>query len=376
MLLRSFVGHIGTALSIAMAASCAHADQIFIGQVAPLSGLEANQGQAYSAGLQLYFDSVNRMGGVNGHTFKLVTRDDGGRAAQTLEVTRQLLEEVRPMALAGYFGAANVAELVKAGILASERVALVGYRTSEIGPDTPLLYSVRAGVREEINKIANHLGTIGITRLGLLYEEGPGSTAVVAAAEEAVAKNRAALVAKAAYPAGSVKVGASVASLVSAVPQAIVMVATGAAAAAFIEQYRMANGTAQLVAYSGADIDQLSKRLSEEQMQGVAIAQVVPNPYKISSRISKEFIELVARMPGLEARVSYTMMEGYIAAKVIVEAVRRQGIKPTREGIGAALDNMQDLDVGGYFVAFRPGMRTGSKFVELSIISSAGRIRQ
>jgi len=61
---------------------------------------------------------------------------------------------------------------------------------------------------------------------------------------------------------------------------------------------------------------------------------------------------------------------------VIVEAVRRQGAKPSREGIAATLDAMENYDLGGYVVGFKPGMRSGSKFVELSIISGSGKIRQ
>jgi ABC-type branched-subunit amino acid transport system substrate-binding protein len=153
------------------------------------------------------------------------------------------------------------------------------------------------------------------------------------------------------------------------------MVSSGAAAAGFIEQYRSAGGTAQLFAHSGADIEQLSKRLGEEQMRGVVIAQVTPNPYKISLRLTREFNDLMAKTPKPEAPISYTMMEGYIAAKVIVEAVRRQGSRPTRQGTVAALDAMDSYDLGGYFIGFKPGMRSGSKFVELSIING-GKILQ
>jgi ABC-type branched-subunit amino acid transport system substrate-binding protein len=110
-------------------------------------------------------------------------------------------------------------------------------------------------------------------------------------------------------------------------------------------------------------------------MQGVAIAQVTPSPYKIGSRLSKEFTDAIAKDKP-EVPVSYAMMEGYIAAKVIVEAVRRQGAKPTREGMAAALDSMDDFNMGGYTISFKPGMRSGSKYVELSIITSSGKIRQ
>lgn len=352
------------------------AAQIVVGQVGPMSGLEASQGRAYAAGMQLYFDSVNKAGGAGGHTFKLVRRDDGGRPEDTVSATRQMLAEDRPLVLAGYFGNRNIGDLVAAGVLEKEKIALVGYRTAEIRPETPLLYNVRAGLADEINKLTEHLATIGITRLGLFYEEGPGAAPLIGAAEDAAKKARASIIGKASYPSGTARVSPAVDTFMKVTPQAIIMVSSGAAAAGFIEQYRGAGGTAQLFAHSGADIEQLSKRLAEEQMQGVAIAQVTPSPYKIGSRLAKEFTDLVAKTPNLEVPVSYAMMEGYIAAKVIVEAVRRQGARPTREGMAPALDGMDSFNLGGYVVGFAPGKRSGSRFVELSIVTGAGKIRQ
>lgn len=362
-----------TALLGALPASAA---EIVVGQVAPLSGLDASQGRGYAAGMQLYFNQVNQAGGVNGHAFRLVRKDDGGRPEDTVSITRQLLAEQRPTVLAGYFGNRNIADLVASGVLEKERIALVGYRSTEIRGETPLLYGVRAGVRDEINKLTEHLATIGINRLGLVHEDGPGSAALIAAVDEAVKKANGTILAKASYPAGTTRIAPTVTALTAAAPQAIIMITSGAAAVGFIEQYRAGGGAAQLFALSGADIEQLTRRLSEEQMQGVAIAQVTPSPYKISGRLSKEFIDTVARTPKPEVPVSYIMMEGYITARVIVEAVRRQGARPSRAGMVNALDGMNSLDLGGYHLAYRPDMRTGSKFVELSIISATGKIRQ
>ena len=372
----NLVARIALAGTVLLASQMVQAAPILVGQVAPLSGLDANQGRAYAAGMQLLFQNVNKAGGVSGHTFTLVRKDDGGRPEDTVAATRQLLAESKPMVLAGYFGSRNVNSLVDTGLLEQEKIALVGYRTAEIRPETPLLYSVRANLRDEINKLTQHLATIGITRLGLLYEEGPGAAALIAAAEEAAKNGNASISSKASYPAGTARVTPAVNTFMTSAPQAIIMVSSGAAAAGFIEQYRSGGGTAQLFAHSGADIEQLSKRLSEEQMQGVAIAQVTPSPYKISSRLTKEFTDAVAKADKLEVPVSYAMMEGYITAKVIVEAVRRQGARPTREGMVTALEGIDNFNLGGYVVGFKPGMRTGSKLVELSIISGAGRIRQ
>lgn len=372
----SLFARIGIAVAVVAGSQWAQAAQLLVGQVGPMSGLEANQGRAYSAGMQLLFNNVNKAGGVNGHTFTLVRKDDGGRPEDTVNVTKQMLADDKPMVLAGYFGNRNISDLVAAGLLEKEKIVLVGYRSAEIRAEVPLLYNVRASLRDEINKLTEHLATIGITRLGLLYEEGPGAPPLLAAAEEAAKTAKASITSKASYPAGTARVSPAIDVFMKSTPQAIIMVASGAAAAGFIEQYRAAGGAAQLFAHSGADIEQLSKRLAEEQMQGVAIAQVTPSPYKIAGRLAKEFSDTVAKAEKLEVPVSYAMMEGYITAKVIVEAVRRQGARPTREGMSAALDGISNYDLGGYVVGYKPGVRTGSKFVELSIISGAGKIRQ
>lgn len=362
---------------ILLAALTAHvqAAPIVVGQVGPASGLDANQSKAYLAGMQLVFSAVNKAGGVNGHTVSLVSRDDGGSAEATARLTKQMLQEDKPMLLAGYFGDKNLAELVKSNLLADEKIALVGYRTSQIRGDSPNIFSVRAGLRDEVFKITEHLATIGIGRLGLLYEEGPETAALLAAAEEAAKASNVAVTVKASFAAGTAKVAGAVETFTKTAPQAIIMVCSGAVAASFIDQYRAAGGIAQLFATSGTDVEQLARLLSGEQMQGVAIAQVVPNPYRISTRLSKELSDILGKGGVTTVPLSYPMMEGFITAKVIVEAVRRSGSNPTRANLAQALAAIDNLDLGGYVVGFKSG-RSGSKYVELSIVSGDGKIRQ
>jgi branched-chain amino acid transport system substrate-binding protein len=362
--------------TIVLGSQAVCAAQLFIAQVAPLSGLEAIQGRAYSVGLQLAFSGINKIGGVAGHTLVLVRKDDGGRSEDTLGATKQLLAESKPIALAGYFGNRSIADLVKSGILEKEKIALVGYRINDMPPDVPYLYNVRAGLRDEINKIAEHLVAVGITRLGLFYEDGPSAAALTIAVDEIAKRTGATITVRATYSAGSARVSPAIETLLKTPPQAIIMLATGSVAASFIEQYRLAGGAAQLFAPSGADIEQLAQRLGEETMRGIAIAQVTPSPYKIAGRLSKEFADMVAKTANLEVQPSYAMMEGYIAGKVIVEAVRRMGAKASREGFVAALEGIDNYDMGGYRVGFKPGMRNGSKFVEMSIVTDTGKIRQ
>ncbi|NDY89954.1 ABC transporter substrate-binding protein [Ideonella livida] len=362
---------LATALGV-LAPLSAWAEKLSVVQVAPLSGLEATLGRAYGAGMDLAFQAANRQG-LNGHTLQLVKADDHHRAEDTLAETRRLLAEARPIALAGYVGDEAVSALLKSGLLEQERVPLVGFKAIALDPDHPLVFSPRAGMRLEVAKLAQHLRTVGIERVALFHEEG--AQGVQQAVEAAFKEHSLKLVGQAAYPAGTARASAAAEKLLGSNAQAILIVASSSAAAAFIENYRGSGGSAQLFAHSGADIEQLAKRLAEQHTRGLAIAQVVPNPYKIALRLTKEFRELAAATQP-PTPVSFTMLEGYITGRLIVEAVRRQGAKPTREGIAAAIESFGSLDLQGLRLSFSPQQRTGSRLVELSIVNQDGRIQQ
>ena len=366
----------GVALAFLLAMAASHAGQVVVGQVAPLSGLDANQGRAYGVGMQLAFNTANKGGGVNVITIVLARMDDAGDPNATLKLTKELIEQDKAVVLGGYFGIANIETIARSGVLDQQKIALVGWRASQIRPETLNLFNVRASLRDELFKVAEHLSTVGITKLGIVYEQGPGGVQLMTSAGEAAQKAKGTVVGMAGYPAGTTNVQAAVQGMLKVQPQAIMMIASGAAAAAFIDQYRKAGGTAQLFANDGVDMEQLATKLSDVQMQGVSIAQAVPSPYKMQSRISKEFADAAAKAGTLEVPVSYAMMEGYIAGKVIVEAIKRQGKNPTREGTIETLGRMEYYDMGGYSVAYRPDIRAGSKFVELTILGGKGKIRQ
>lgn len=365
------------------ASQSTQAVQIVVGQVAPLSGPEASQGRAYAAGMKLFFNSVNKSGGVNGHTFALVSKDDGGQVEQTVAQTGQILSETQPMLLAGFIGARNIAGVVSSGLLEKENITLVGYRAAAIRTEMPRVYNVRADLHEELSKITEHLATLGVKRIGLFYEQSADAAALLATTDELVRKGNAAMVLAASYDAGTTRVADAVDKFIVMSPQAIVMVCSGAAAARFIELYRAGGGSAQMFVHSGADMERVAKRIAEDRlsfvsstMQGVVIAQVVPNPYQVS-RIAKELNDAVASSGNkLEVPMSYVVMEGFIAAKVIVEAIRRQGARPTRDGMPAALERMDSLNLSGYAVNYKQGAHSGSRYVDLTIISETGRIRQ
>ena len=66
-------------------------------------------------------------------------------------------------------------------------------------------------------------------------------------------------------------------------------------------------------------------------------------------------------------------MEGFINAKVLVEALRRAGKNLTRAGFVKALESIRGEGLGGLSVTYGPGDHAGSMFVELTMIGKDGK---
>jgi ABC-type branched-subunit amino acid transport system substrate-binding protein len=74
--------------------------------------------------------------------------------------------------------------------------------------------------------------------------------------------------------------------------------------------------------------------------------------------------------------VSPAMLEGFVSAKVLVEALRRAGPKPTRAKLQVALESIKGFDLGGLSLSFSTTDHTGLDFADLSIITASGKFRR
>ena len=110
------------------------------------------------------------------------------------------------------------------------------------------------------------------------------------------------------------------------------------------------------------------------EARGVAVSQVMPFPYTPATPLSGEYLAAIKDKRGVEP--NYSGMEGFVAAKVFSEGLRRAGRSLTREGFINAVQGMQNVNLGGFPVDFGPAKHTGSRFVELTLLTEDGRIRR
>ena len=86
-----------------------------------------------------------------------------------------------------------------------------------------------------------------------------------------------------------------------------------------------------------------------EVARGVMVTQVFPSPDLVATAtaiaIANDFQKLAAEY---KLPLTYSAMEGYINARVMVDAIKRAGNNPTREGIVTALESMRKVGLGGH----------------------------
>jgi ABC-type branched-subunit amino acid transport system substrate-binding protein len=165
--------------------------------------------------------------------------------------------------------------------------------------------------------------------------------------------------------------GAAVSDVVKASPDVVIATTLYKTTGDFIKSAKQAGSNAQFASTSFVGASALAAELGD-QGTGVVVAQVVPPYSRASVPIVREYQAAIVKSLG-KKDFSFTSLESFIGAKVLVEAIRRAGANPTRENVMKTLDSMQNFNVGGYVVDFSTTNHNGSRFVELTAISKAGR---
>lgn len=162
---------------------------------------------------------------------------------------------------------------------------------------------------------------------------------------------------------------AKAAELAKLNPVAVVLSATNAVAARFIQAYKKAGGEASFYSFSFLNGQQLFKAIGKDAV-GVVVSQVVPYPWNSSSPLIVEYQAAMKKI-GV-ADFSYGSLEGYVSTKVLLEGLKRAGNNPTPDSLKKSLENFKSLNLGGIFLGYGPTDHEGLTFSELSMIKRDG----
>lgn len=368
---------VSLAFGFTLLTPCTQASELVLAQVAPLSGPLAPTGQAYRAGINLYIASVNANGGIHGNSLKLVSVDDEYKTEQTVALARNVIRETKPIALTGVVGTGNVGALINEKVLDEAGIPLIGVRTgasSLVKTSNPWLFVTRASYADEIAKILELYSMTGNSRFAVLYQNDSFGQDGLSNAERLITQFKGQLVAKASYEKNTTEVANAVKVINAASPQAVIMISNTAASAEFVKQMRAAGNVSQLTTLSTTDGPQVAAKIGAELAKGLAITQVVPAPTTLSVSLSKEIQAAYKRFPNPDIALNHTMIEGYLAAKIIGEGLRKAGATPSRKQLQEALKTIKNQDFGGLTVNFSGANQAGVQFVDITILNKEGKL--
>lgn len=346
--------------------------EILVGQSAPLTGGNAELGTDIRNGALAYFKKVNDAGGLPQGKLRLVTLDDRNDTKLSAENTQKLVGEQNVVALFGY--ASSTLSIPAMPAVQEHKVPFFAPFTGAdtIRKQNEYVYTVRATYADEIGKIINFWGNLGTTRISVLHYDdavGKQNFETVAAALKKFGRDPVSVAIKRNADVTDANFNAVVASN----PNVLVVTTLYAPAAQMIKRLKAANRATMVTSLSFAGASQLAKALGPDAT-GVSVAITVPPPRAKNIPVVKECDEAWSAA-GNKDMMSVTALESCIAAKVLVEGMRRSGKEVTRASLHRSLAALGRYDAGGYVVDFKPNFHHGGSYVSMALLRPNGEVR-
>lgn len=363
---------LGTLL-LAASAPLAMAADIVVGQSAPLTGGNADLGNDIRNGALAYFKKVNDAGGLPGGHIRLVTLDDRNDSRLAGENTHKLLDDEGAVALFGY--ASSTLSIPAMPAVAERKAPFFAPFTGAdaIRKQNDYVYTVRATYADEIGKIINFWGNLGSTKVAVLhYDDTVGRENFDTVANVLKKFNRSPV--SVPIKRNADITDADVKAVVAADPNVLVITTLYAPAAQLVKRLKAAGRATMVTSLSFAGASQLAKALGPDA-SGVSVSLTVPTPRSAAVPVVRECGEAWTAA-GQKDPMSVTALESCIAAKVLVEGMRRAGKDVTRSSLNRTLAAMGRYDAGGYVVDFKPNFHHGGSYVGMALLRPNGEVRE
>jgi ABC-type branched-subunit amino acid transport system substrate-binding protein len=360
--------------------------EIRFGITAAFTGPVRERGRQMKLGIETAFNQVNDAGGIAGRKLRIIAADDGNEPTRTLQAVRQLYEKDQIFGIIGSIGTATAAVAVPFAL--ERRILFFGAYTggNVVRRDPPdrYVFNYRPSYAEEADAAVRYLvklRKIPIRQIAVFAQTddlGDAGYAGVAKTYPAMGLNDSAIL-RLNYPRNTIEVDEAVNTLrVQKVPvRAIIMSASYRAAAKFIEKTRALYPEMIFTSISGVGGSSLAeelKLLGPRYTTGVLVTQVVPAVSGYSSAVLEYKNALAKYFPG-EAP-DYASLEGFVAANILIDALKRVGAQLDTEKLVDTLENTRNLDLGlGVSLNFGRSEHTASKKIWGTALDEGGRFQ-
>jgi ABC-type branched-subunit amino acid transport system substrate-binding protein len=181
------------------------------------------------------------------------------------------------------------------------------------------------------------------------------------------------LVAEGTYMRGTTAVKRALLAIRRGHPQAVVMVGAYKPCAEFIKLARMIKLDAVFVNISFVGSEPLAEELRRDG-EGVVVTQVVPLPNEVKIPLVARY-QRALKSVNPSAKPGFVSLEGYIAGRLVVEALNHMNKSVTRAGLLATISDVGVFDLDGVRLSYGPGDNQGMDDVYFTVIRSDGSFK-
>ena len=307
---------------------------ITLGMSGPFSGGLNSVGNQFLMGANIYFENLNKTGGVYGREIKIIAKDDRYEPRIAIENVNTLIQKEKIFALFGIIGT-PVAEAIFP-IAKEKRIPLVGtYSGAEFlrNPINPLVLNARAGDMDEIEKLVKYyVDVLHFKKIALFYQNDAYGNAGLIGVKSALERRNLTLAGEGSYKRNTLSVGNALYEIELCNPDVILMIGSTAPVAEFIKRARKSSKIDKNVhfgLFSFVEPYQLIELVNKEG-KNITFAQVVPSPW--TSEVDEvEQYRVLMRKYYPQERLSHVSLEGFFAARMIAEVFKTVGPSFTKE---------------------------------------------
>jgi branched-chain amino acid transport system substrate-binding protein len=348
--------------------------EIRLGASVVLSGPLGPQTAEYGVGSRLLFDAVNRAGGIHGRKISYVTLDDGFDPARTVENTRKLIEDNKVFMIFHNTGTAQTAAILPM-VKASRTIVFGPVTGASSFRDTfnPLVFHVRASYGNEARRILSQIRQMGITRVGVFYQDDGFGKALLGELKRASETEGVPFAVEVSVDPKQPDFAAAAATMAKAQPQAVVLGTAGSTFTSFIKAVHASGAKPSFYGFSVVSLDVINREL-QDKARGVILAQIMPSLRSATVPVVTEYLKLL-KEKSPDAVPSASQFDGFVHARLLVEGLRRTGRDLSTESFTRTMQNTGEIAFGPFRARYSPESHNGSSYVELAIIDAEGQLR-
>ncbi len=326
--------------------------EVVFGSSLPLTGHASYLGRQISVGAKAYIQHVNDQGGVHGRQIRIITYDDSYDPPKCLANTQKLIIDDQVFGLFCYVGTPTTVKIIP--LVKDAQIPLIGMFTGANALRVPFneyIINIRASYYQETEAAVEHMvKDLGLKKIAVFYQYDTYGFDGLTGTELALKEYDLAPVARGSYIRGTMDVEEGLDHIASSGAEAVVMIGTYDPCAKFIRLASSRNFNPIFYTVSFVGAEEFARHFSPKSRERIIMSQVVPPVAGPETKRllgdATEFTELLARyFP--ESKPDFVALEGYINAKVLVEALEKAGPDLTRTNFITAIESLQDFHLGG-----------------------------